>query len=555
MAEPVKSLAYVSGASHEPLLYQTIYQALENAAAKWPDCDAVVSKHQNKKLTYNALKQAVDKCAAALLSIGMQPGDRLGIWAPNNVEWLITQYATAAIGVILVNINPAYRLHELEYALNKVGCKTLIFADRLKTSDYVSMVSKLAPHLVGKKGATQLPQLEHLIVISEKDVDGIQNFKTFIENASAENLATVQKIKATLKAEDPINIQFTSGTTGSPKGATLTHHNILNNGFFVGKAINLTEQDRICVPVPLYHCFGMVIGNLAALTHGACVVYPAETFDADTTMIAVEEEKCTALYGVPTMFVSILEIVGDYDCAHLRTGIMAGAPCPVETMKRVISEMNMSEVTICYGMTETSPVSFQSSCDDTLENRTTTVGQVHPHIDVKLIDPDGQTVSRGEQGELCTRGYSVMQGYWEDQARTQDAIDSEGWMHTGDLAVINEQGYGKITGRLKDMIIRGGENIYPLEIEEFMRTHDTILDVAVFGVPDKKYGEIVAAWINTAPGSTLSEEEVQAYCKENIAHYKVPKIIEFVDAFPMTVTGKVQKFEMRKVVCEKFNLK
>lgn len=566
MTKSLESYAYVSGISDEPLLYQTIYQALESAASKWSDHDAVISCHQNKTLTYDGLKQAVDKCAAALLNIGLKAGDRLGIWSPNNIEWLITQYATSALGIILVNINPAYRLSELEYALNKVGCKALICADRLKTSDYVAMISKLAPHLTGGKGGSEggaTPTLKHLIVITQAEIEGVQSFDAFLQNAPKAQMKAIEDIQSRLQPEQAINIQFTSGTTGSPKGATLTHHNILNNGYFVGEAIKLTPEDRVCVPVPLYHCFGMVMGNLAALTHGACVVYPDESFDAEKTLKAVQDEKCTALYGVPTMFVAMLEALQagseNYQLTSLRTGIMAGAPCPVETMKRVIAEMNMSEVTICYGMTETSPVSFQSSCHDTLENIVSTVGRVHPHIECKIIDQDGAAVKNGVQGELCTRGYSVMQGYWEDPERTADAIDGDGWMHTGDLAIINDAGYAKITGRLKDMIIRGGENIYPLEVEEFLRTHDAVADAAVFGIPDEKYGEVTVAWIcktqvNKTGASNITEEEIRSYCKDNIAHYKMPKIIEFVEEFPMTVTGKVQKFEMRKIMCDKLQL-
>ena len=545
--------SYVSGVSAKPLLYQTIAQALDKAADKWGDKEAVVSPAQNRRLTYRQLQSAVDDMAAYFLSLGLKPGDRIGIWSPNNVEWTITQYAGAAIGLIVVNINPAYRLHELEYALNKVGCSALVLADRLKTSDYVAMMQQLTPDLFGLKGKSKCPALKHLLVIGE--AENVPRFADVQGPATAKQLAAVQDIKATLQPEEAINIQFTSGTTGSPKGATLTHHNILNNGFFVGEAIRLTEQDRICVPVPLYHCFGMVMGNLAAVTHGAAVIYPAPAFEPDLTLKAVQDEKCTALYGVPTMFIAMLERAAEFDCSHLRTGIMAGAPCPVESMKQVISEMNMSEVTICYGMTETSPVSFQSSCDDTLERRVSTIGQVHPHVEVKVIDADGRVLPVGEQGELCTRGYSVMRGYWDDEERSTGSIDADGWMHTGDLAVIDEAGYGKITGRLKDMIIRGGENIYPLEIEEFLRTHDAIVDAAVFGVPDSKYGEIVAAWINTTPDAPLSEADIKAFCKDNIAHYKVPAIIWFVDAFPMTVTGKIQKFEMRNAVCEALQLR
>ena len=547
-----EQLSYVSGVADKPLLYQTIAQALDAAAQKWGDKTAIVSTAQNKRLTYQELQQAADDMAAYFLSLGLAPGERIGIWSPNNMEWTITQYATAALGLILVNINPAYRLHELEYALNLVGCKALVLADKLKTSDYVAMMEKLTPNLLGQKGESKCPTLQHLLVIGE--ADGAPRFADVAGQASPAQLSQVQDIKARLQPEEAINIQFTSGTTGSPKGATLTHHNILNNGYFVGAAMCLEADDRICVPVPLYHCFGMVMGNLAALTHGCSVVYPAATFEPEATLQAVQDEKCTALYGVPTMFVAMLEIAKNYDCSHLRTGTMAGAPCPVESMKRVISEMNMSEVTISYGMTETSPVSFQSSNNDTLERRVSTIGRVHPHVEVKIIDLDGRVVKAGEQGELCTRGYSVMRGYWGDSEKTAQSIDSDGWMHTGDLAVVDEAGYGKITGRLKDMIIRGGENIYPLEIEEFFRGHEAIIDVAVFGVPDEKYGEIVAAWVLQKPDGGLNQESLQAYCKDQIAHYKVPKIIQFVDEFPMTVTGKIRKIDMREAVSQELGV-
>ncbi len=547
-----KQLSYVSGASDMPLLYKTIYAALADAVATWGDQDAVISCEQNIRLTYHELKAETDKLAAALQGLGLKAGDRLGIWSPNNVEWLLTQYATAALGIVLVNINPAYRLHELEYALDKVGCRALIMADKLKTSNYVAMMEELAPRFFGKDDNGKLSALEHVVVISESEQSHLMRFSDFI------NTAPLTEISDDLQPEDPINIQFTSGTTGSPKGATLSHHNILNNGFFVGRAMQLSSSDRICVPVPLYHCFGMVLGNLAAVTHGACVVYPAESFDPIATLSAISSEKCTALYGVPTMFVAMLaELDNDaspYDLSSLRTGIMAGAPCPVETMNQVIERMNMSEVTICYGMTETSPVSFQSSNKDSVENRVSTIGQVHPHLEVKIIDVDGKVLPLGEQGELCTRGYSVMQGYWGDAEKTAESIDAQGWMHTGDLATINAQGYAKITGRLKDMIIRGGENIYPLEIEEFFRTHADINDVAVFGVPDDKYGEIVAAWVAVKEGAQLSEQDLRDFCANQIAYYKVPALIWFVDEFPMTVTGKIQKFEMRKAMSEKLAL-
>jgi len=556
--QTLPNYSYVSGVSPTPLLYCTIGEALDNAAAKWGDRQAIISCTQETRLTYSELKAKSLRLAAAFMKLGLKPGERIGIWAPNNVEWTITQYATAYLGLILVNINPAYRLHELEYALDKVGCKALVLADKLKSSNYVEMMRDLTPHLFpagrGKK-SNKLPQLEHLIVISPESEQELTHFDAFMEDIDDASISAVQDIAAGLQPEDPINIQFTSGTTGSPKGATLSHHNILNNGYVAGLAMRLTEQDLICVPVPLYHCFGMVLGNLAAVAHGAAAVYPAPTFTPDTALSAITAEKCTVLYGVPTMFSAMLEISDGYDCSHLRTGIMAGAPCPIETMKQVISKMNMSEVTIGYGMTETSPLSFQSSHDDSIERRVSTIGRVLPFTEVKIIDAEGNTVPRNEQGELCTRGYCVMSGYWDDEARTKESIDEQGWMHTGDLATIDEEGYAKITGRLKDMIIRGGENIYPLEIEEFLRGHEDIAEVAVFGVPDDKYGEIVAAWIRKNPDSALDKEAVEAFCSGEIAHFKIPAVVRFVDEFPMTVTGKIQKFEMRKIMCDELSLK
>lgn len=547
-----RQLSYVSGVSDVPLLYQTIYGALENAVAKWGAREAVVSCGQNVRLTYAELKAEADKLAAALRGLGLKAGDRVGIWSPNNVEWLLTQYATAALGVMLVNVNPAYRLHELEYALDKVGCRALIMADKLKTSNYVAMMEQLVPRFFGKSDNGKLKALEHVIVISQETQSHLTRFDDFMD------AAPLADISAGLQPEDPINIQFTSGTTGSPKGATLSHHNILNNGFFVGRAMDISSDDRICVPVPLYHCFGMVMGNLAAVTHGACVVYPAEAFEPVATLQAVSAERCSALYGVPTMFVAMLAELdndaGPYDFSALRTGIMAGAPCPVDTMNQVIERMNMSEVTICYGMTETSPVSFQSSNRDSVERRVSTIGRVHPHLEVKIVDADNRVLPRGEQGELCTRGYSVMRGYWGDAEKTAESIDAQGWIHTGDLATIDDEGYAKITGRLKDMIIRGGENVYPLEIEEFLRSHEAVNDVAVFGIPDDKYGEIVACWVDAKQGAALSERELKDFCKDRIAHYKVPSVVWFVEEFPMTVTGKIQKFEMRKAMVEELAL-
>jgi len=487
-----------------------------------------------------------------LLALGLEPGDRIGIWSPNNIEWVIAQFATAKAGLILVNINPAYRKAELVYTLNKVGCKSLILASHFKSSDYVAMLREISPAVdrseCGQLKLDELPELQSLVVISDEAVAGMYRFADIAGLAPAdasEQLASRAKIA---QPDDAINIQFTSGTTGLPKGATLTHFNVLNNGFFSGEAMGFTDQDKLCMPVPLYHCFGMVLGVLACITHGASMVLPAEAFEPLAVLQAASAEACTALHGVPTMFIAELEHpeFDRFDFSKLRTGIMAGAPCPIEVMRNVINKMNMSEVTIAYGMTETSPVSFQSATDDPLEKRVSTVGRVHPHVQVKVIDEQGAVVPRGTSGELCTRGYSVMLGYWGDEERTREDIDKAGWMHTGDLAVIDEEGYCDIVGRVKDMIIRGGENIYPREIEEFLFQHPKIQEIAVFGVPDERYGEAVAAWIRLQPGETADADEIRDYCNEQIAYYKVPKHIRIVDEFPMTVTGKIQKFIMRE---------
>lgn len=558
--DAIKSLSYVSGVSGKPLLYETIGAALNKTATLFPDREAVVSVHQATRLTYKELDERATAFAAGLLSLGVLPGDRVGVWSPNNVEWIITQYATAKIGAILVTINPAYRLSEVEFALNNVGCSTLITAEHFKTSSYVDILRRLAPEIDdagdGALQAARLPALRHVIAITDTHIPGLKTFDDIAKRGGDVERTALETLHDKLQPEDTINIQFTSGTTGSPKGAALTHHNILNNGYFVGEGIRLGADDRICTPVPLYHCFGMVMANLAALAHGACVVYPADGFDPEATLKAIEEEKCTALYGVPTMFIAMLgtEQFQNTDCSSLRTGIMAGSPCPVDTMKRVVSDMHMSEVTICYGMTETSPVSFQSSCDDPLDRRVTTLGRVHPHLEVKIIDDDGHVVERGAPGELCTRGYSVMRGYWGDPDKTAEVVDDDGWMHTGDLAVIDEEGFANIVGRKKDMIIRGGENIYPREIEDFLFTHPDIIEASVFGAPDKKYGEIVVVWIRTRGGTTLNEADIRAFCDGNIAHYKIPAIVQCVDQFPMTVTGKIQKFLMRERVVEQLRL-
>ncbi|NKB39225.1 MAG: AMP-binding protein [Gammaproteobacteria bacterium] len=554
------TLSYVSGNTEVPLRSQTIGQALDEIAQEYGDRPALVVKHQNIKWSYQELNEQVDKFAAGLLSLGLQVGDRVGVWAPNCAEWIIAQYATARAGIIQVNINPAYRVHELEYVLNKVGCKALITADQFKSSDYIEMLYSLAPELKssrpGSLKSEKLPQLSTLIRMGEEHSDGFLNFYDVTAKATEEDYEKLAVVAKTLKPDDAINIQFTSGTTGSPKGATLSHNNILNNAFFCGEAMKYSEEDLVCIPVPLYHCFGMVMGSLNCMTHAACMVFPNDGFDPESTLRAIDEEKCTSLYGVPTMFIAELDHpqFTNYDMSSLRTGCMAGASCPIEVMKKVFDEMNMSEVTIAYGMTETSPVSFQSSTDDPMEKRVSTVGRVHPHVEVKIINENGETVQRGEKGEFCTRGYCVMRGYWGDDERTAEAIDEGGWMHTGDLAILDDEGYCNIVGRVKDMVIRGGENVYPREIEEFLYTNEKIQDVSVFGVPDDKYGEEICAWVKLKSGSVSSEEEIRGFCKEKIAHYKVPRYIRFVEDFPMTVTGKIQKFIMRDKMKEELGI-
>ncbi|HEX5377140.1 MAG TPA: AMP-binding protein [Phenylobacterium sp.] len=548
------------GADHPPLREDTIGQALDEAARRWGDREAVVSVHQGIRWTYAELMLGAQKLAAGLLALGLEPGDRVGIWSPNKAEWALTQFACAKAGLILVTINPAYRLSEVEYTLNKVGVKALVAAESFKTSLYADMIDSLAPEIAGSRpGALQaarLPNLKFVIKIGGGPRPGWLDFDDVPGLATPKSLRRLAEIGPTLKCGDPINIQFTSGTTGLPKGATLSHRNILNNGFFVGEAIGLEEGDRLCIPVPLYHCFGMVMGNLGCLTHGATMVYPSDGFDAQAVLEAVQAERCTGLYGVPTMFIAILghPDFDKYDLSTLRTGCMAGSPCPVEVMKQVIGRMHMSGVTIAYGMTETSPVSFQSSQDDPLDRRVGTVGRVQPHLECKVVDLDGNTLPRGETGELCTRGYSVMLGYWDDPEKTAEAIDPDGWMHTGDLAVIDAEGYGNIVGRIKDMVIRGGENIYPREVEEYLYRHPKIEDVTVVGVPDPRFGEELCAWIRLKPGETATEVEVIAFCTGQIAHYKVPRYLRFVDAFPMTVTGKVQKFLIREAMIEELGL-
>ncbi|MFJ4918671.1 AMP-binding protein [Streptomyces sp. NPDC088725] len=534
-AESRARLSYIHGTGNTPLLGDTIGASLDRAIAAFPDREALVDVPSGRRWTYREFGAAVEELARALLASGVAKGDRVGIWAVNCPEWMLTQYATARIGAIMVNVNPAYRAHELEFVLNQSGISLLIASLAHRTSDYRALVERV-------RGRCPLLRAVHYI--------GDRTWDELLSAAGRATAAQLADREASLSCDDPINIQYTSGTTGFPKGATLSHHNILNNGYFVGETVGYTEQDRVCVPVPFYHCFGMVMGNLAVTSHGACVVIPAGSFDADTTLRAVEQERCTSLYGVPTMFIAELNLPGfaAYDLSSLRTGIMAGSPCPVEVMKRVVAEMNMAEVSICYGMTETSPVSTQTRRDDDLERRTGTVGRALPHIEVKVIDPaTGVTLPRGEPGELCTRGYSVMLGYWDEPERTAEVIDAARWMHTGDLAVIRDDGYAQIVGRIKDMIIRGGENVYPREIEEFLYTHPKIADVQVVGVPDETYGEqILACVIPRDPADPPTLDEITAYCREQLAHYKIPRRVESVDAFPMTVSGKVRKIELRE---------
>ncbi|MFD2189816.1 AMP-binding protein [Pistricoccus aurantiacus] len=555
------SNSYVSGISDTPLKGQTIGDCFDETVSRFPQRDALISLHQEVRLSWEVLGREVNRAARALMAIGVDKGDRVGIWSPNCAEWAITQFATAKLGAILVNINPSYRSHELDYVLGQSGISTLILQGAFKSSDYVDMLAELVPSLTtdqGEVNSERLPALKRVICLdSSRRLPGMTSWPALLERADEieeEQLATLQ---ATLQFDEPINIQYTSGTTGAPKGATLSHHNILNNGYFVARTLDLSEQDRMVIPVPLYHCFGMVMGNLGCMTHGAAMIYPGDGFDAEATLEAVANERATALYGVPTMFIAELEHprFAEFDLSSLRTGIMAGSICPIEVMRQVIDKMHMQDVTICYGMTETSPVSFQTQTDAALEKRVTTVGTIHPHLEVKLVDPlSGAVVARGESGELCTRGYSVMLGYWDNPEATAKAIDSARWMHTGDLAVMDEEGFVAIVGRIKDMIIRGGENIYPREIEDFLYTHPAISDVQVIGVPDEKYGEEIMAWIKLAPDASLDEEGVKAFCKDQIAYYKIPRYVKFVDSFPMTVTGKIQKYKMREEATHELGL-
>ncbi|MGN6578398.1 MAG: AMP-binding protein [Bordetella sp.] len=557
-------LSYAAGPTDVPLIEQTIGDFFDAMADAQPQSEALVCRHEGKRYTYRQLQTEANRLASALLATGLAPGDRVGIWSHNNAAWVLMQLATAKAGLILVNINPAYRTAEVEYALNKVGCKLLVTMSTFKTSDYLAMLRELAPELAaagpGELHSARLPHLRRVVWIDTAgqggEEPGMQRFSALLASGDAAD-ARVGQVQRSLKNTDPINIQFTSGTTGFPKGATLTHRNILNNGFFIGECMKLTPVDRLCIPVPLYHCFGMVLGNLACLTHGSAIVYPNDGFDPLLVLETVQAERCTGLHGVPTMFIAELDHprFAEFDLSTLRTGIMAGSPCPIEVMKRVVGLMHMSEVTIAYGMTETSPVSCQSATDTPQQKRVSTVGRVHPHLEVKVVDPGtGATVPRGATGELCTRGYSVMHGYWEDEAKTREAIDDERWMHTGDLATMDEEGYVNIVGRIKDMVIRGGENLYPREIEEFLYRHPAIQDVQVVGVPDPKYGEELCAWIIVKPGQALTEDAVRDFCKGQIAHQKIPRYIRFVDAFPMTVTGKIQKFKIRETMRHELGL-
>jgi fatty-acyl-CoA synthase len=545
-------LSYLCGKSETPLLYLTVDRVLRDAAERWPARTALVVRHQGLRYTFGELTAAVDRVARGLLACGLVPGARVGIWSPNNAEWVLAMFAAAQAGLVLVNINPAYRARELEFALRQSGCSALLLAASFKSSDYIGMLHSLMPELKhahpGRLASAALPQLKTLIQLSPANVHGFFSFADLQAAGAAADPAVLSQASQTLDPDVPYNIQFTSGTTGLPKGATLTHFNLVNNGYFVGEAMRLTAADSICIPVPMYHCFGMVLGVMAAMTHGAAAVFPSDSFEPLAVLEAVAAERCTALHGVPTMFIAELEHprFAEFDLSSLRTGIMAGAPCPVSIMRRVIADMHMPEVTICYGMTETSPVSFQSTTDDPLEKRVSSVGRIHPHVQVKIIDEYGQVVPRGTPGELCTRGYSVMQGYWGEPERTCEVLDAAGWMHTGDLAALDASGYCNIVGRVKDMIIRGGENISPREIEEYLYSHPAVLDVAVVGVPCRKYGEEVCACVRLKEGARTTFDEIREFCRGQIAHYKIPRYVVFVDYFPLTVTGKVQKFIIRE---------
>ena len=569
MADPATSTSYARGPVEKSLIEKPVGELFDETASRFADNEALVSRHQGLRFTYQQLNDRVDELAIALLGFGTKKGDRVGIWSPNNAEWVLTQFATAKVGAILVNINPAYRVSELEYALNQSGVSLLITARQFKTSDYHWMIGQLVPEIrnlprIGPDEeirAARIPALRRIVTLADDhDQTSVSMipWKMFLEVGSMNaSEADLREREASLSFEDPINIQYTSGTTGFPKGATLTHCGILNNGYFAGEEMKFTSRDRLCIPVPFYHCFGMVLGNLACVTHGATMILPSDSFNTGTVLQSVEEEHCSALHGVPTMFIAELEDPSfkQHNLSTLRTGIMAGSPCPVEVMKRVMSDMGMSEITICYGMTETSPVSFQTRISDPLELRVSTVGRAHPHVEAKVVDPlSGETLPFGSAGELCVRGYLVMLKYWNNAEATREAIDSDGWMHTGDLAVMNESGYVNIVGRTKDMISRGGEKIFPREVEDFLYTHPKISDVQVIGVPSRKYGEEVMAWVKLKPGETANAEELREFCKRNIAYFKVPTYFKFTDEFPMTVTGKIQKFRMREISTKELGL-
>ena len=554
-------LSYTCGISETPLLGTTIGDLFDETVAKYPDNEALIVKHQNIRYTYQQFQDKVNECAKAFLAIGIKKGDRVGVWAPNCAEWVTVQFATAKIGAIQVNINPSYRLHELEYALNQSGCVCIVTATQFKTSEYTKMLYELAPELYdcasGQLKAAKLPNLKTVVRLHSPSSPGMYSWKDFLEFSKQVKADDLKAVQQTLSADDAINIQYTSGTTGYPKGATLSHHNILNNGYLVASIMRFSDKDRLVIPVPLYHCFGMVMGNLACACFGATMIYPSAGFEPAAVLQTVEEEKATALHGVPTMFIAQLEHpdFDKYDLRSLRTGIMAGSPCPVEVMKKVNTLMHMNEVEIAYGMTETSPVSTQTRHNAPRDKRVGTVGRVLPHTEIKIIDPEsGQTVPRGEKGELCTRGYCVMLGYWNDEEKTKDAIDAARWMHTGDLAIMDEEGYLNIVGRIKDMLIRGGENVYPREIEEFLFQHPKVSDVQVIGVPDKKFGEEVMAWVKLKEGETCTADEIKDFCKGKITHFKIPRYIKFTEDFPMTVTGKIRKVEMREISIKELGL-
>ncbi|MDO8682718.1 MAG: AMP-binding protein [Armatimonadota bacterium] len=555
-----KKKSYLSGPSSQPLLGCTVGELFDSSVSRFPDLEALVSRHQSIRYTYRELGRAVDELARALMAIGIEKGDRVGIWSQNNAEWVLVQFATGKIGAILVNINPAYRIPELEYALKQSGTKALILAPAYRTSNYVEMMRQLLPEIKNDpKGGVRsgrLPDLRLLITIGQEEHAGFLSWPRLLELATEVTKEQSEERQAELEFDDAINIQYTSGTTGLPKGATLSHHNIINNGYFIGEAMRFTSQDRLCIPVPFYHCFGMVLGNLACITHGSAMILPSDRFDAEAVLETLEEEKCTAVHGVPTMFSAIMESPGlkKRKTPKLRTGIMAGSPCPIELMKQVISVLGASEITIAYGMTETSPVSFQTTVDDPIELRVSTVGRIHPHVEAKVINPLGRTLPIGQPGELCTRGYNVMLGYWNDPGGTAVAIDAAGWMHTGDLGVMDENGYVNIVGRIKDMVSRGGEKVFPCEVEEVLYTHPAISEVQVIGVPDKKYGEQVMAWIKLKNGCSASDADIREFCKDRMAYFKIPKYIKFVTEFPMTITGKIQKYKMREVSIEELGL-